>query len=255
MSLMLFIAMIIVVFLCFTVPVFFWGRFGYRTKGFFASVVIGAAVYVVYHLIIRTTALSLTVAMDGILSALVNAVFYALGITAMNFIAYKMCKMTARDERCCFAIGIGEALAESALVVGMAYINNIFYSVLILDGSFNTYMMSAGFDPATIAMVESTLVNFPVSSLFLSGFERMLFSSALILAVSGFAGYYDQDKKINAVLISSLTLFLAYFIPSLLSNVSDGSLVYVSMCFMALVSVFVSGMLSRRGIRLFKKES
>ena len=44
--------MIASVFLSFSIPVFFWGRFGYKTKGFFSSVIIGAAAYLIYFLII-----------------------------------------------------------------------------------------------------------------------------------------------------------------------------------------------------------
>ena len=253
MSLMLFIAMIIVVFLSFTIPIFFWGKFGYKTKGFPAAVIIGAAVYVVYYLIIRTSALSITSGMNAIIASFIRAGFYALGITLMNFLSYKMLTVTGRDEKCYFAIGVGEALAESAIVVGMAYMNNIFYSFMIMNGSFTTHMANAGFDAETISMLENTLTNFPVSALFLSGFERMLFSSALILAATGFAGYSDSKEKIRALMISLLSLFIAYLIPSLLANLEDDSLVYVSMCFMGIAALFVTWILSRRGLTLFTK--
>ena len=51
MSIALFLSMIASVFLSFSIPVFFWGRFGYKTKGFFSSVIIGAAAYLIYFLI------------------------------------------------------------------------------------------------------------------------------------------------------------------------------------------------------------
>ena len=122
-----------------------------------------------------------------------------------------------------------------------------------MNGSFTTHMANAGFDAETISMLENTLTNFPVSALFLSGFERMLFSSALILAATGFAGYSDSKEKIRALMISLLSLFIAYLIPSLLANLEDDSLVYVSMCFMGIAALFVTWILSRRGLTLFKK--
>ena len=133
MSIALFLSMIASVFLSFSIPVFFWGRFGYKTKGFFSSVIIGAAAYLIYFLIIRTSALSLTASLHIFPASLLRAIFFSLGLTLMNFIAYKMLKMTGRDLRCSYAVGVGTALAENAVVVGMAYINNIFACCFLLQ--------------------------------------------------------------------------------------------------------------------------
>ena len=249
MSIALFLSMIASVFLSFSIPVFFWGRFGYKTKGFFSSVIIGAAAYLIYFLIIRTSALSLTANLHIFPASLLRAIFFSLGLTLMNFIAYKMLKMTGRDLRCSYAVGVGTALAENAVVVGMAYINNIFYSIMIMNGSFDAHMAEVGFDSATISMLREALAGMSASSFFLSAFERMLFSFAMVYSAYAVYSYWDSSKKGRAVLYSSLVLFVSYFIPSILSASSDESLVYVSMSLLAVISILCTWIMSRKGQR------
>lgn len=246
MSLMLFLAMIAAVVLSFFIPVLFWGRFGFRTKGFVATVVIGAGTYVVYLLVVRTIIAAVTASLSPVASAFVSALGYAGGMTALDIAAYRLFRVVSDDMRCTFAVGVGQALVESAVIVGMAFINDIFFSILIMNGTFESHMMETGMALDQIVALENALVNMPASSLFLSAFERMLFSAALVFASVFLGRYFETGRKAKALAFAFVPLFVAYLVPALLGTVSDPSFVYVSMSLMAVLSVAMVWFLGRR---------
>lgn len=246
MSMSLFLSMIAAVILSFFIPILLWGRFGFRAKGFFTTVLIGAASYLAYNVAIGRTVLMYISGMEPLAQCLIAAISYAIGLTLMNYVSYRIYTLITKDPSCFFAVGAGQALAESAMTVGIAYINNIFFSVLIMHGTFEGHMSGIGVDIATIEMIESTLTSLPKSSLFLSAFERMFFSIVLITAHLFLAKYLSQGKTLKGLCISTLALYSAYLIPGLLSLSSDESLVYVTMSMLAVLSIAVVWFIGRR---------
>lgn len=246
MSIALFLSMIATVVLSFFIPILFCGRFGFKRRGFLSAFIIGAGSYLIYSLVISRAVGMYTAGMNAVAASLIMALIYSLGLTLMVYVAYKLYSLAANETACCFAVGAGQALAESALLVGIAYINNIFFSILIMNGTFEAHMLNAGFDTATIEAVETSLVSLAPSALFLSAFERMFFSVALIAANVFFAKKYKEGRRSIAFLVSIAILFVAYLIPSLLSLSSDKSLVYVIMSILAIFSLAMVYLMGRR---------
>lgn len=255
MPVSLFISMIAATILSFFIPILFWGRLGFRTKGFFTTVLIGAVSYLAYNVAIGRTVLLYTSGMGHLEQSLITAISYAIGLTLMNYVSYRIYTLITKETACYFAVGAGQALAESAMSVGIAFINNIFFSVLIMHGTFKGHMSGIGVDMATIELIENTLTSLSESSLFLSAFERIFFSISLITAHLFLAKFISYGKILKGVCISILILFSAYLIPSLLSFSSDESLVYVTMSLLAVLSIASVWFLARRSDSKVRLES
>lgn len=246
MTVPLYLSMLAALVLSFAIPVLFWGRFGFRKKGFAATAVTAAACWLLCCLIMRRTVLLYAGALGNLAECLVYSISYGAGLTLMNVLLFKFSRIIGADIASAFAAGSGMALAESAVVAGMPFINNLFYSTMLLNGTFASSLEASGVDSGTIMIIEETLCSMAPSSLFLCAFERMFFSVSLVLASVLLSRAFLRGKRLAGGLSSFLVLFLAYFLPSLLFLSEDGSLVFTSMSLLAVLSVALVWFLGRK---------
>lgn len=72
--------------------------------------------------------------------------------------------------------GLGHGAIEAIALVGLAYINNIVFSIMINTGAIQTLMDSLASNPVAMASTKQgidTLINTPASIFLVSGFERI----------------------------------------------------------------------------------
>lgn len=92
---------------------------------------------------------------------------------------YGVAKVLKRDMtfRRSLAAGLGHGGIESMLIVGMTYVNNLIYMVMIQTGSFDAAVAqsaAAGVDPAQLMAVRDALISTSPVLFLMAGYERLL---------------------------------------------------------------------------------
>lgn len=93
---------------------------------------------------------------------------------------YGVAKILKRDSmtfRRCLAAGLGHGGIEAMLLIGITYVNNLVYMVMIQTGSFEAVIAqstAAGVDPAQLYAVRDALLSTSPALFLLAGYERLL---------------------------------------------------------------------------------
>ncbi len=228
-----FVTMIISLLISLVLPIVVYIIYGVRNKGkgVWLAWGIGAMGFFVLQIIIRVPILSLIQMTPGFADFVAdNYVIYCgvLAVTAAGFelvgrlVAAKIMSKSLTYEKG-FAAGLGHGGIEAIFLVGMTYINNILYSIMINTGLFDTMIeqtAATGVDTSQLALVKETLINTDSMTFLLGGYERLL-TMVLHLALSLIICYFwKQGKVVKGAVICMIVHALVDFATPIISGLS-----------------------------------
>ena len=229
------IAIIITLFITLIAPVIVWIIYGVKNKGkgVWKAWALGAAGFVLLQMIIRMPILNIVSLIPGfgtfvaeyyVVYCLILAFTAALFEVVARFGVAKILQKKINYEQG-VAAGLGHGGIEAILIVGMTYINNLLYAIMINLGSFQGMIQDAlrtsGPEVAEqLIMVMDSLVETPSYLFYLAGYERVLtviFHTAMSLLVC----YLVYKKKaVLGVSIAFVAHFLVDFIAPLINGLA-----------------------------------
>ncbi len=255
------IAIIITLLVTLIAPVIVWIIYGVKNKGkgVWKALALGAAGFVLLQMIIRMPILNIVSLIPGfgtfvaeyyVVYCLILAITAALFEVVARFGVAKILQKKNNYEQG-VAAGLGHGGIEAILIVGMTYINNLLYAIMINIGSFQGMIQDAlrtsGPEVAEqLIMVMDSLVEAPSYLFYLAGYERVLtviFHTAMSLLVC----YLVYKKKaVLGVSIAFVMHFLVDFIaplinglatPYLGSVISEGTAYVIIYSFLTVVAI------------------
>ncbi len=153
-----------------------------------------------------------------------------------------------------FAAGLGHGGIESMLIIGMTYITNIIYIIMINTGRFDSIIeqtAALGADTSGLTAARDALLTSSPVLFYLAGYERIL-TMILQTALSLIVCYFVWKKKdITGIIICLVIHTLADFITPLISGYASSYMgnklstsaacviIYVFLTVLAAVSVFI----------------
>lgn len=183
-----------------------------KGKGVWLAGLIGAAGFFVPQVIIRLPILNALAASKSAVSfAENNYILYcfilaftaALFELAGRYTAAKLLRKNQSFERA-FAAGLGHGGIEAIILIGMIYINNLIYSLMINMNAFDELIeqvKATGVDVNQLYALKEALISTPSGTFLLAGYERILTVIAHI-AMSIIVFYFVSRKEdIRGILI------------------------------------------------------
>ena len=261
----------ITLFICLILPLIVYIFYGVKNKGkgVWTAWLLGAAGFFVFQVIIRMPVLSLLSLSPAfmnfatehfVLYSLLLAFTAALFEVAGRYIVAKILSRNLTYEKS-FAAGLGHGSIEAMFVIGMTYVNNLLYIIMINSGTFDVMVeqtAAMGVDTAQLMAVKEALVNTNSSMFLLAGYERIL-TVILHIALSMVVCYFVSRKKdIVGILICLMCHFAVDFIAPVINamatdymgNVISANVSYV----IAYVFLTVVAVVSVLGIRCLKRK-
>lgn len=256
------IAIIITLFITLIAPVIVWIIYGVKNKGkgVWKAFVLGAAGFVLLQMIIRMPILNIVSLVPGfgtfvaeyyVVYCLILAMTAALFEVVARFGVAKILQKKINYEQG-VAAGLGHGGIEAILIVGMTYINNLLYAIMINSGTFAQTIEAVaatdttGTAEAQLLAIQASLVEAPSYLFYLAGYERVLtviFHTAMSLLVC----YLVYKKKaVLGVGIAFVAHFLVDFIaplinglatPYLGSVISEGTAYVIIYSFLTVVAI------------------
>ena len=256
------IAIIITLFITLIAPVIVWIIYGVKNKGkgVWKALALGAAGFVLLQMIIRMPILNIVSLIPGfgtfvaeyyVVYCLILAITAALFEVVARFGVAKILQKKINYEQG-VAAGLGHGGIEAILIVGMTYINNLLYAIMINSGTFAQTIEAVaatdttGTAEAQLLAIQASLVEAPSYLFYLAGYERVLtviFHTAMSLLVC----YLVYKKKaVLGVSIAFVAHFLVDFIaplinglatPYLGSVISEGTAYVIIYSFLTVVAI------------------
>lgn len=238
----------ITLFICLALPVIVYLVYGVKNKGkgVWTAWLLGAAGFFVFQILLRSPILSVLSMTSWftafatkhyvwycLLLALTAALFEAAG----RYIAAKLMGKKLTYVRG-LAAGLGHGSIEAMVIVGLTYINNLAYIIMINTGSFDAVIeqtAALGVDTTQLLMVKESLVSANPGIFLLAGYERVL-TVILHIALSMIVCYFVSQKKdivgvVACVLIHGTVDFIVALVNGMaaeyLGNVISASLAYI----------------------------
>lgn len=256
------IAIIITLFITLIAPVIVWIIYGVKNKGkgVWKALALGAAGFVLLQMIIRMPILNIVSLIPGfgtfvaeyyVVYCLILAMTAALFEVVARFGVAKILQKKINYEQG-VAAGLGHGGIEAILIVGMTYINNLLYAIMINSGTFAQTIEAVaatdttGTAEAQLLAIQASLIEAPSYLFYLAGYERVLtviFHTAMSLLVC----YLVYKKKaVLGVSIAFVAHFLVDFIaplinglatPYLGSVISEGTAYVIIYSFLTVVAI------------------
>ena len=187
-SSMTLVGCIVSLFISLLLPVIAISVYSYQNKGgkMVSAWVLGAAAFVVSQLLVRASILSALQGMSWFTDFSENHVFlytFTLAFTAGlfelagRFVVAKLLSSKNLNYNRSLAAGLGHGGIEAMILVGITYLNNILYILMINNGTFDTVIndaLQSGTDVTAMMQVKDQLINASPVLFFLGGFERIL---------------------------------------------------------------------------------
>ena len=157
----------------------------WRKQGIAAAWFVGAAGFFVTQMVIRIPILSLLSASDGFASFAQEHLFlygvllaFTAGLfeLAGRFAAAKVLKKKPTFRRA-LAAGLGHGGIEAIVLVGLTYVNNLIYLVMIQAGAFDALIAQTeamGVDTSQLRAIQDTFLQTGAGLFLLAGLERLL---------------------------------------------------------------------------------
>ncbi len=227
----------------------------YRKQGIVSAWLLGAAGFLATQIVIRASILNALsvqnwfvefsqkhILLYGFSLAFTAGLFELAGRYAAARIMDK--KLTCRRA---IAAGLGHGGIEAMVIIGMTYVNNLIYIILINSGGFDALIAqsaAAGVGPAQLEAIRTALVSTSPALFLLAGFERILAMTGH-LAMSMLVCWGVSHKKTLPALLGCLGLhtFLDFTgVVSLLPGISQTTaytIIYVILTIMAVISILI----------------
>ncbi len=184
------VAVLITLFVTLLLPLIIYIIYGIKSKEkiVWLAWLAGAAGFFVTQVIVRMPIMSviqLALGYDAYMGfAENNYILYCfvLALTAAlfefvgRFVVAKLLQKNA-SFTCGFAAGLGHGSIEAMVIVGMTYLNNLLYIIMINTGAFDTIVAQAaatGADVSALTALPETFITTPAAIFYLAGFERIL---------------------------------------------------------------------------------
>lgn len=254
------IAVCVTLFLTLILPILVYIAYGMRNKGkgVWTAWLLGAAGFFVMQVIIRLPIVSVLSMIPGF--TLFTQRHYVLYCFILAFTAglfevigrYAVAKILAKNISFTkgVAAGLGHGGIEAMVLIGMTYINNLLYIIMINSGSYDAIIeqtAALGVDTSQLIMIREALLTTSAGMFYLAGYERvltMIFHTALSLLVCYFVW---KKKDIQGIIICLVIHTLVDFVSPILSGLSTdylGSVVSQNIAyvliytFLTIVAVF-----------------
>lgn len=202
-----------------------------KGKGVWTAWLLGAAGFFVFQIILRLPLLNLLSGLPGFQSfAMEHYVLYCLLLAftaglfeaAGRYIAARLMKKDLTFEKG-FAAGLGHGGIESVLLIGMTYVNNLLYILMINTGAFDTVLKQTaelGVDTSSLLAVKDALTSSGSLIFYLAGYERIL-TMVFHLFLSLLVCYcMKKGKTLRGILICLLLHTAADFVAPLINGLT-----------------------------------
>jgi len=143
------------------------------------------------------------------------------------------------------AAGLGHGGIEAMLLIGMTYVNNLIYIVMINSGSFEALIAQSaalGVDVSQLELIRSQLIGSSPALFLLAGFERLL-TMINHLAMSTLVCYGVAHKKTGVCLLLCLVMHTVLDLSTGISLVLPQNtaylLIYAILTVMAVLSLLI----------------
>ena len=230
------VAMVVTLLICMVVPIVALIVYAVKNKGkgVWLAWFIGAAGFFVMQIIIRTPILSLLSLNQGFIKFAND--YYIVYVAILAFTA-ALFEVVARfvgalilKKKQCYEVAVGAGLGhggiEAMFLIGMTYVNNLLYSVMINTGSFDAMVESTaqmGVDAQTLQTLwdmKKTLIETSPSMFLLAGYERIL-TMILHVAMTVLVFYFVYKKKsVIGVALCLLIHTVIDFVPGFVQGAS-----------------------------------
>jgi len=178
---------LITLFVTLLLPVILISVFSFRNKKqkLLSAWVLGAAGFFVTQMVIRLPILTVLQSQpwfisfsqnNGFLYAFTLAFTAGLFELAGRFVVAKLMAKNLNYKRG-LAAGMGHGGIEAMLLIGMAYLNNVLYILMINNGTFDAVVNDAaatGVDVSALLLIKDQLVSASPALFLLAGFVRIL---------------------------------------------------------------------------------
>lgn len=175
------------------------------------AILIGALVFIVFQFLTRIPLLSALSTQLWFQRLMANLLFGAVligGLTAGLFeecgryLGFRYFLKKELSWKNGVAFGIGHGGIEAVSLLGLSYINNLAFSFMINNGSFDE-VVSSQLGPQTAAMIKDSLINTSPYLFLLGGVERLL-TLVIQIALSLIVLYGVFNKKLIFVVYAIL---------------------------------------------------
>jgi len=225
---------------------------------------LGAAGFFVTQVLIRIPVLTVLQSQPWFVAFSENHLFlyaFALAFTAGLFELagrFVVAKLLSKNLTCKrgLAAGMGHGGIEAMILVGMTYLNNILYIIMINNGTFDAVVaegIQAGADVSAMLQLKDTFLSSSPALFLLGGFERLL---AMIghTAMSLIVCYgVHTGKPLKCALIClgihtliDLTAGISLLAGSVLSQTTAYVIIYSLLLVMAVLSILLIRNIRRR---------
>lgn len=230
-------AVCVTLFLTLFLPLILYVVYGVRNKGqgVWTAWLLGAAGFFLFQIIIRIPLLNLLSMNKGFQAfAAGHYILYclALAFTAGLFEVagrYMAAKIMAKQLtfRRGFAAGMGHGGIEAMFIVGMTYVNNLLYIIMINSGVFDQLVRQTeqlGADAGALYAAKDVLINAEPAMFYLAGYERIL-TMIFHVAMSLLVCYFVWNKKdMQGILICLLFHTMTDFTVPIINGMASGYL-------------------------------
>lgn len=258
------IAVLVTLFVTLILPLIVYVVYGMRNKGkgVWTAWLLGAAGFFVFQMIIRTPILSILSLLPGfvnfamehfIVYSLLLAFTAALFEVAGRYIVAKVLSKELTYEKS-FAAGLGHGSIEAMAIIGMTYVNNLLYIIMINTGAYDVMVeqtAALGVDVSQLWAIKESLINTGAGVFLLAGYERIL-TVVLHIALSMVVCYFVSRKKDLVGIIICLACHFAVdfiapvvnalatdYLGNVISTTAAYVIVYLFLTVVAVVSVLV----------------
>ena len=193
--------MIVSMLICFLLPVALIVYFYRKHKISLIAVLLGAAVFFVFQVLIRIPLLNILgkqqwyiemsthIYLIALFLALTAGIFEEVG----RYIAMKLFMKKSLNWKNSIAFGIGHGGIEAILIVGITLLNYVVLSFMINSGLFDS-AIAATLPPEIAEQIRTTLINSPTINFLAGGFERSM-TIIIQIAFSVMVAYSVKFKK------------------------------------------------------------
>lgn len=243
-----------------------------KKQGIISAWLLGACGFVFPQLLIRLPLLTLLQGQSWFTAFAQNKVFlyvlslaftaglfelagrYAVAKNMSNSLSRKSISLAVENKltwKRALAAGLGHGGIEAMLLIGMTYVNNLIYIVMINSGSFDALIAQSaalGVDVSQLELIRTQLIDAAPGLFMLAGLERLL-TMIGHLAMSVLVCYGVAHKKTGICLLLCLIFHTLLDLSAGLAMVLPQSIaypvIYAFLAAMAAVSVLILKKLRR----------
>ncbi|MBQ6835150.1 MAG: YhfC family intramembrane metalloprotease [Lachnospiraceae bacterium] len=254
-SIMTIVACVITLLISLVLPVAVMIGFAVKSKrqGIFSAWLLGAAGFFVTQMLIRLPILTVLQSRSWFMDFAQNHLFiYAFGLAFTaglfeltgRFLVAKIMEKKLTWKRS-LAAGLGHGGIEAMLLIGMTYVNNLIYIIMINSGQFDTMIAQAagaGADVSQLELIRTQLVGTAPGMFLLAGFERLLAMTGHA-AMSVLVCYGVAHRKVGSCVLLCLGIHTLMDLTAGISMVLPQNIaypiIYAILVVMAVVSVVI----------------